>query len=73
MWYCGVHSQRLFTLLLYHQVHVVVLQDGDHLYLHGPLKRMRSTARPHSRHSLMSQHRPLSSARLVTVSLFPFR
>lgn len=44
MWHCGIHSQRLFTLLFDHQVHVVVLQDGDHLYLHGTLLRMRSTA-----------------------------
>lgn len=36
MWYSRVHSYGLSTLLLYHQVHVVVLQDGYHLYLHGP-------------------------------------
>ena len=45
VWYSRVHSYGLFALLLYHQVHVVVLQDGDHLYLHGTLQRMRSTVR----------------------------
>lgn len=35
VWHCRVHSYGLFALLLYDQVHVVVLQDGDHLYLHG--------------------------------------
>lgn len=45
MWHSRIHSQRLFALLFDHQVHVVVLQDGDHLYFHGTLRRMRSTAR----------------------------
>lgn len=44
VWHSGIHSQRLFTLLLDHQVHVVVLQDGDHLYLHGTPWSMRSTS-----------------------------
>lgn len=35
VWHSWIHSYGLFTLLLYHQVHVVVFQDGDHLYLHG--------------------------------------
>ena len=43
--YSRVHGHSQFTLLLNHQVHVVVLQDGDHLYLHGTLKRMRSKVR----------------------------
>lgn len=42
VWHSRIHSYGLLTLLFNHQVHVVVLQDGDHLYLHGNLTRMRN-------------------------------
>lgn len=50
-----IHSYSLFPALLYHQVHVVILQDGDHLYLHDTCARMRTAARDasgnlHDRH-----------------------
>lgn len=45
VWHSRVHGHSLLALLLDHQVHVVILQDGDHLYLHGSLERMRSTGR----------------------------
>lgn len=56
VWHSRVHSYRLFALLLYHQVHVVVFQDGDHLYLHGTRTRMRTTVSDASRRGLISQH-----------------
>lgn len=43
MWNSGVHSDSLLALLFNHQVHVVVLQDGDHLHLHDTFCCLCST------------------------------
>lgn len=69
VWYSRVHSYGLFTLLFNHQVHVVVLQDGDHLHLHGTLKTHAQHSARHFRRSLMSHHYSSTSAPVFISSL----
>lgn len=72
VWYSRVHSYGLFTLLFNHQVHVVVLQDGDHLYLHGTPQTHAQQSAQHFRKSLISRHYVPISTPVILLLLFLF-